>query len=223
MWRVVLVLVGCTALPKPATPPARAIATSTHPAMLAIPDETMVFTVAFRGVALARTTTTVGRAGEIAGHRAVIVKSGGHTEGILSIIGDLRWELTTTLDLDDGKPLEAIEESWGSFNGHVEHERSTIRGHRLDLHAAITLLRAWHPRPNERQKVDLEIGGGRFSLDVWLGAREKLRMPALRFDGIAGEKFPFSIWISDDADRVPLRARVQTEWGEVGVELVDYD
>ena len=218
----IIALAGCAALPPPSTPPPTATATS-HATLLAIPDETMVFTVALRGVTLARVQTAVGHAGEVAGHRAVIVRSRGHTEGILSMIGDLTWELTTTLDLDDAKAVAAVEESWATFNGRREHERSTHGADREDLHTAITLLRAWRPSTAERREVAVEIGGGRFALEVWLGARERLRVPALRFDGLASDEFPFSIWISDDADRVPLRARVQTKFGEIAVELVAYD
>jgi len=218
----IVVLVGCAAVPPPATPPPAATATS-HAVLLAIPDETMVFTVALRGVTLARVQTAVGHLGEVDAHRAVIVKSRGHTEGILSIVGDLTWELTTTLDLDAGAALDAVEESWATFQGHHEHERSAHHDGRADLHTAITLLRAWRPATAERRQVDVEIGGGRFGIEVWLGAREKLRVPALRFDGLAHDEFPFSIWISDDADRVPLRARVQTKFGEIAVELVGYD
>jgi hypothetical protein len=220
MRMLVLLLAACTTLPKPSAPPAAAA--PEHAALLAIPDETMIFTVSFRGIQLARVLTAVGHAGEIDGHRAVIVKSGGHTEGILSMIGDLRWELTTTLDLDSATALSSVEESWGTFDGHTEHEQSHNRAGYADLHTAITLLRAWRPTSREKREVHVEIGGGRFPLEIWLGARERLRTAALRFDGIADEKFPFSIWISDDADRVPLRARVQTEWGEIGMELVEY-
>ena len=219
---ITVLLAGCSALPPPSTPAPAATARE-RGRLLAIPDETMVFTVALRGVTLARVQTAVGHLGEIAGHRAVIARSRGHTEGILSIAGDLTWELTTTLDLDTGKALEAVEESWATFQGEHAHERSTHGNDREDLHTAITLLRAWRPTAAERREVDVEIGGGRFRVEVWLGARVKLRMPALRFDGIAADQFPFSIWISDDADRVPLRARVETKFGEVAVELVGYD
>ena len=73
----IVVLVGCAAVPPPATPPPAATATS-HAVLLAIPDETMVFTVALRGVTLARVQTAVGHLGEVDAHRAVIVKSRGH-------------------------------------------------------------------------------------------------------------------------------------------------
>jgi hypothetical protein len=33
---------------------------------------------------------------------------------------------------------------------------------------------------------------------------------------------PFSIWVSDDAARVPLAFQADTPLGAIGVELVDY-
>jgi hypothetical protein len=33
----------------------------------------------------------------------------------------------------------------------------------------------------------------------------------------------FTVWLSDDADRVPLRFSAHTELGEISIELVDYE
>jgi hypothetical protein len=33
----------------------------------------------------------------------------------------------------------------------------------------------------------------------------------------------FSVWLSDDADRVPLKMSARTELGEVTMELVEYN
>jgi hypothetical protein len=33
---------------------------------------------------------------------------------------------------------------------------------------------------------------------------------------------PMTAWVSDDAARVPLKLVAQSRWGEIAVELVDY-
>jgi Protein of unknown function (DUF3108) len=204
------VVVGCAQ--RPAAMPMQAVARG-EAALVAIPDEQMVFDVSFRGIWLARVSTALGHLGRVDGHRTVIAKTGGRTEGLLTMLGDLRWELTTTLDLDTGQAISSIEESWEDGHHHV---REVDGG--MDLHAAIATLRA-----GSVGEVEVSIGGGRFPVAVQLAGRDRLRMPALRYDGTADGKFPFSIWISDDADRVPLRGRVSTQWGDIGIELASYE
>jgi hypothetical protein len=45
----------------------------------------------------------------------------------------------------------------------------------------------------------------------------------VRYDGIAMDKYNFSVWISDDEARVPLLMRTETKIGSVAVEMVRYD
>jgi hypothetical protein len=36
------------------------------------------------------------------------------------------------------------------------------------------------------------------------------------------DRIPITAWLSDDAARVPLKLVAQSPWGEIAVELVDY-
>lgn len=46
--------------------------------------------------------------------------------------------------------------------------------------------------------------------------------PAVRYDGNVEDKHRFTVWISDDVARVPLKMRAATKLGVVEAELVHY-
>ncbi len=216
------------AAPAPPAPGELAVATEPSLPILVMPDETMAFRVSFRGITVATVQTAIGRPGWVDGRRAIIVRSGGRTAGLIAMLGDLRWELETTIDLDRGLPIRDHEETWADLAGEHEHHDEprtwTDADHDHDLHSAIGALRGWHAAPRDRRELRLELGGGHFPLEVWPAGRAAVSgQPALRFDGTADGSWRFSIWISDDVARVPLAAKTDTEAGPVAVELVDYD
>lgn len=109
-----------------------------------------------------------------------------------------------------------------------------------DAHSVIGVLRAWEPADGTRAYFYV-VGGRRIwhNTIVFVG-RGAIRtamgtFPAIRIDGIATRltsrlavderKKPrsYSVWFSDDANRVPLRMTASTEYGPVQAELVDYD
>lgn len=195
--------------------------------MLLVPQETMEFAVTFRGIKVATVQTAVGKSGWVEGKRSIIVKSRGKTDGLIALLGDLRWELESTVDLDRGYPLHDHEEAWAELAGEKNHDDDrhdwTADDDRHDLHSAIGTLRGWHPTPGEHREVRVHLGGGSFPVDIELAGRARIGdRPALRYDGVAGGHHKFSIWLSDDASRVPLASQTDTELGTVAVELVDY-
>ena len=221
----VMVLAGCTGVPRTHVPARRAEPLSG--AMLAVPGETMEFAVALRGIRVGLVQTAVGWPGVVDDHRAVIVRSRGKTDGLLSLLGDLTWELSSTVDVERGVPIVDHEEAWAQLAGDKEHHESRHRwddgDHRHDIHSAVTAIRGWKSSPGQRTEMEVEIGGGHFDVTMWhVGRAMVLHQPAIRYDGLAADKIPFSAWVSDDTSRVPLRFAAQTEWGEISVELVDY-
>jgi hypothetical protein len=109
-----------------------------------------------------------------------------------------------------------------------------------DSHAAIARLRGWNP--DAGQRAYFYVVGGRFLWHnvIQVSARETVRtvlgtFPALRIDGLAtrvnsrlgidlGKKpRSYTVWLSDDADRVPLKVLARTELGNLEVELVHYE
>lgn len=192
-----------------------------------VPGEAMEYQVALRGITVGRVQVAVGHPGWVDGKRAIIVRSRGTSAGFLSLIRDLRWELTTTLDMTTGLPLHEIEESWLEADGEAEHRRTdrAWHGDGYDLHAAAGALRGWRSREGQRAKLDVTIDQFQISVEIWDAAREVLPgpRPAVRYDGIARDKYHFAVWISDDAARVPLLVRSDSRFGAISVELVDYD
>ena len=225
-WPLLVALCACKPVPVAEPRDARAVTSAPHP--LAMPDETMEFLAQLGGVSVGRVQTAIGRPGWIDSRRAIIVKSRARSEGVAALVGDIQWELSTTIDLDAGWPIEDREEAWIDVAGDHEHHRNdtTSDDHRHDIHSAIALLRGWHSTPGERATVEVGLAGGHFEITVWDAGHELLasaNKPAVRYDGRAADRFPISIWLSDDAARVPLAFRADTKIGAVTVQLASYD
>lgn len=107
-----------------------------------------------------------------------------------------------------------------------------------DYNAFLVALRSWEAPAGTR--VVAEVFRSRFLWNVTVTARGKTKLdtelgelPALRFDchgyklARDGSKFPaderdFSIWVSDDAGRVPLLTTAYTDYGPIKMEIVEY-
>lgn len=109
-----------------------------------------------------------------------------------------------------------------------------------DYNAFLIALRSWEGAPGSA--LNLEVFRSRYlwHVDIHIAKKERLTtdlgdFPALRFDAHAykldrkGAKFPnsderdFSIWISDDDGRVPLKLAAKTDYGDVKMEIVGYE
>ena len=218
---------GCNHLPVSAAAAAPPADHEKSVPLFVVPDETMSFAVSFRGIQVANVQTAIGKPGWVDGKHAVIIKSLGHTEGLIALLGDLRWELESTVDLDRGTPISDHEEAWADLAGkkdHDDHHGSFDRDDPShDIHSAICTLRGWHGAPSEHRNIHMELGGGHFPIEIWAAAHERVSgRLAVRYDGLAEGKVKFSIWLSDDAARVPLLCSTETEVGTISVKLVEY-
>lgn len=109
----------------------------------------------------------------------------------------------------------------------------------MDVHATLGVLRAWDGDDAEDASFFILSGRRLWRSVLRVGAHETIRTavgkhPAVRIDGVAQRvnrglrddkrKKPrnFSIWFSDDANRLPLLVMVTTDYGELRVELTDY-
>jgi hypothetical protein len=108
-----------------------------------------------------------------------------------------------------------------------------------DAHSAMAEIREWRAPIGARRTVWV-IGGRRlWRTDLTVGPKETIgtklgNRPAFRLDGTAyrargdlrvdatKKARKFTVWVSDDADRVPLKVRASTELGDVTIDLVDY-
>jgi len=181
----------------------------------------MEFRASLRGITLGTVQTAVGRPGWIDARHAIIVRSRGHSEGLAALLGDIRWELSTTVDLDAGSVVEDRENAWVELAGENEHfERSYVGEH--DPHSFAGVLRGWHSTAGQHATARLGVGGAHLPVELWHAGTELVGdKPAVRYDGKAHE-VPFQLWISDDTARVPLAFRAESPLGTLAIDLVDY-
>jgi hypothetical protein len=108
-----------------------------------------------------------------------------------------------------------------------------------DTHSAMAQVRGWRPAPGTTRSVFV-VGGRRlWRVDVKFVGVETVgsavgNRRAIKFEGASFRAKPnftietdkpmrtFTVWLSDDADRVPLRVLASTELGDVTVDLTDY-
>jgi hypothetical protein len=108
-----------------------------------------------------------------------------------------------------------------------------------DTHSAMAQIRGWRPTLGTTRQVFV-VGGRRlWRVDVKFSGTETIgtavgNRRTIKFEGasfrakanfvVESEKAArtFTVWLSDDADRVPLKVVAHTELGDVAVELTDY-
>jgi hypothetical protein len=108
-----------------------------------------------------------------------------------------------------------------------------------DSHSAMAQLRGWRASPGAMRTVYI-VGGRRlWRVDVTFGGADTISSPignrrAIRFTGQAFRTTrdlapepgkparTFSVWLSDDADRVPLKVVATTELGDIAMDLTEY-
>jgi hypothetical protein len=146
---------------------------------------------------------------------------------------------------------EAVEASFqaataGAVPMHVARsdggdrvESQTAAGTLHDLNSFLIVLRGWDASPGTSAALDVVRSRFAWRTQVTVGGFETVvtalgEMPALRFDGVsrrltrAGgiddkiEPRHYSVWISDDADRVPVLLVAHTDYGDIRMEIVDY-
>jgi hypothetical protein len=108
-----------------------------------------------------------------------------------------------------------------------------------DYNAFLLALRSWEGPPGSH--LALEVFRSRYvwHVDVTIHGKDKIvtelgELPALRIDGRTykldrkglrehrDEERVFSMWISDDDGRVPLEIKATTDYGDLRMQIVDY-
>lgn len=151
----------------------------------------------------------------------------------------LRGQTTTAQATFDGRLASVAYHHPNDPHPHVFHldfGALTV----YDTHSAMAQLRGWRARPGAARTVFV-VGGRRlWRVDLHYMGSETIgsvlgNRRAVRFDGVSyrarsdfaiESKQPartFSVWLSDDADRVPLKMVAKTELGDVTMDLTSYD
>lgn len=121
-----------------------------------------------------------------------------------------------------------------------EKEESQLLGNAelWDMNSFFLVLRAWHG--DVGSKITSDVVRSRFAwrTQIELVGKDTQvtalgKFPTLRFDGVArklerngkevlGDDRSFSLWITDDADRVPVVIVAKTDYGDVRMEIIEY-
>lgn len=109
-----------------------------------------------------------------------------------------------------------------------------------DTHSAMAQVRGWRPAPGTTRSVFV-VGGRRlWRVDVTYIGTETIgsamgNRRAVKLEGKSFRARPnftietgkpmrtFTVWLSDDADRVPLKVLAKTELGDITVDLTEYN
>lgn len=119
---------------------------------------------------------------------------------------------------------------------HIEFGDRSVH----DTHSAMAQLRSWRATPGEARTVYVVSGRKLWRIDVRMVGTETIGSPlgnrsAAKFSGAAYRTQPtlkpettkptrtFEVWLSEDADRVPLKVSATTELGDIEMVLTDYN
>lgn len=162
----------------------------------------------------------------------------------------LHW--TTDEYATDGKDKEKTDADFTARSGdtvpvmfHLNDDAPAAEPQKVsqpdvwDYNSFLIALRSWEGPPGT--SVTAEVFRSRFlwHVEMKIHGKDKLvtelgELPALRLDGHTyklgrdGNKFPgaderdFSVWISDDDGRVPLKVTAKTDYGDIVMTISDY-
>jgi hypothetical protein len=139
-----------------------------------------------------------------------------------------------------GRTTDSVPVTFGVNDGPPSPEPQKVSLPEVwDYNTFVIALRSWEGTPGTKTTVDVFRSRYLWRVVMTIRGKDKLAtalgdFPALRFDGHAykldrsGGKYPnsdernFSVWVSDDDGRVPLQIRARTDYGDVKMEIVDY-
>ena len=240
---VVLVLGAAAGCGGASTEVARSVAPETSiadvpsGALGLVPGETMTFEVRVGGVLAGEAALAVGQPGVVDEATTVFDMDSTLPVSMTAdvVYGDKAYHADV---LFRGSQVD-LSYTRGSSDHRVKQSLDFGSGIAHDAHSAMAAIRTWQPEPGATRSLWVMGGRRAWRSDVRYVGRETLgtsfgNHQALRIDGTAyrvrsdrsldtakGAR-TFTVWMSDDADRVPLRVVATTELGDVTIDLTDY-
>jgi hypothetical protein len=123
--------------------------------------------------------------------------------------------------------------------GSVVEVQENTKDDLLDFQSFFLELRSWDAPVGAQLTADVLRSRYMWRTQLTVGGYENVvtqlgSLPAVRYDGVSrrlsrkgeidmsqGDRH-YSIWVSDDADRVPLLMVAKTDYGDVKMEIIDY-
>jgi hypothetical protein len=249
--------------PRPPTVPAGTVISLDEIVPLVVPGEAISWELTYRGVRGGRARLVVGEPQRVGERNVVAMRAQAETLGIAAAVKQIRDEVSSWVDADDGAPLhtesealisgrwQAVDTIWTPGEAKVDlviradrgepKKRSRVlpsaRTH--DPLSALLMIRGWQA-PDGARATFYTLGGqrlwrtdltveGREAIDCTLGTHRAIKLsgvstrmtPALTDDNSRKPR-TFTVWLSDDASRIPLRVVAHTELGDVMVEATEY-
>jgi len=225
----------------------------------------MSYRLYLRRVEVATYEIAVGDVTDVAGKKAVVVRTHAKAAGLANMLVKIDDIFTSWIDIRTGRPVlwtvdepgenpgdrnrsevRLAERAGNSvpINFHVNEQSTTPEPQKVsmadvwDYNAYLIALRNWDAP--EGSTVTLEVFRGRYMWNVktTVGPHENIAtemgdFPAVRYDSHAykllrdGKRAPdaernFSVWISTDAARAPVKTVAETDYGMITVKLIDY-
>ncbi|MCA9674909.1 MAG: DUF3108 domain-containing protein [Kofleriaceae bacterium] len=123
--------------------------------------------------------------------------------------------------------------------GDVDEEQHVGDAPLFDMNSFLMVLRTWDPPEGTTATADIVRSRYVWRTQVTLAGYEDVvtelgTLPAVHLEGVSRRvrrdgtldpgvaARPYSLWISDDADRVPLVMVAHTDYGDVKMEIVEY-
>ncbi len=144
---------------------------------------------------------------------------------MIDVAGRTANSLPIQFHLNDGKPTDepqkvSMKDIW-------------------DYNAFLVALRSWEGETGTATTIEVFRSRWLWHVDIKIASVGKVttelgELPAIRVDGHAvkmdrnllkdpsSDERDFSVWISNDDGRVPLRLVARTDYGDVRMEIVDY-
>jgi hypothetical protein len=208
-------------------------------------------TVAGKPTIVVQTHAKVSGIGELAASAAGIHVDDTFTSWIDVATGrPLRWycDEYATKSTDKERSEAKLAERSGDtvpIEFHVNDDPPTPEPQKVsmrdtwDYNAFLVALRSWEGAPGSSVSAEVLRSRYLWHVDMKIHGKDSLHtalgdFPALRLDGHTyrlerdgqrskgSDERDFSIWISDDDGRVPLRVVARTDYGDVELQIVDY-
>jgi hypothetical protein len=175
-----------------------------------VAGEQMTYELSLRGILGGEATVAVGQPGVIEGKNVVIVRSRVESAGVVSVIREVRDDVTTWIDLETGRPIylhadvkfgnrESIIETrfnrgrYGSFHVHFEpkgmpvrtlHQIMPARQAAFDGHSIMGVIRAWEAAEGDHAYFYVLAGQRLWLNTVRMTGRETIKTSLGRFPAV---------------------------------------